>query len=196
MDILEVNHLSVVECEAEKNQKLGFLDKEDIDIGGFIDCQLKDKEGNPVVFDFKWTSSKTYYQELLQENRSIQLAIYRELINKESEKKVKKVAYFLMPEGQLYSTSQFEGKYCHKIDPENTEDLLEKVKNSYAYRRKEIESGKIETTEATTTCEFDYVNDTENNNLVPLKIDIKKDGKGKGKELNRFTDYAFLLTKK
>lgn len=196
MDILEVNHLSVVECEAEKNQKLGFLDKEDIDIEGFIDCQLKDKEGNPVVFDFKWTSSKTYYQELLQENRSIQLAIYRELINKESEKKVKKVAYFLMPEGQLYSTSQFEGKYCHKIDPENTEDLLEKVKNSYAYRRKEIESGKIETTEATTTCEFDYVNDTENNNLVPLKIDIKKDGKGKGKELNRFTDYAFLLTKK
>ena len=103
---------------------------------------------------------------------------------------MKKVAYFLMPEGQLYSTSQFEGKYCHKIDPENTEDLLEKVKNSYAYRRKEIVSGKIETTEATTTCEFDYVNDTENNNLVPLKI------KGKGKELNRFTDYAFLLTKK
>ena len=191
-----MNHLSVVECEAEKNQKLGFLDKEDIDIEGFIDCQLKDKEGNPVVFDFKWTSSKTYYQELLQENRSIQLAIYRELINKESEKKVKKVAYFLMPEGQLYSTSQFEGKYCHKIDPENTEDLLEKVKNSYAYRRKEIESGKIETTEATAATEFDYVKNNADENLVPLKMDIKKDGNGKGKETNRFTDFAFLLTKK
>ena len=197
IDILEKNNLNVVSCEAEKNQKLGFWDDEDdIDICGYVDCQLKDNEGNPVVFDFKWTSSKKYYQSLLQENRSIQLAIYRALINEESSRKVQRLAYFLMPEGRLYSTSSFEGEYCHKIDPVSTEDLLEKVKNSYTYRRKEIESGKIETTEATTTCEFDYVNDTENNNLVPLKIDIKKDGKGKGKELNRFTDYAFLLTKK
>ena len=196
-EFLEKNNLNVVSCEAEKNQKLGFWDDEDdIDICGYVDCQLKDNEGNPIVFDFKWTSSEKYYRSLLQENRSIQLAIYRALINKESREKVQRLAYFLMPEGRLYSTSSFEGEYCHKIDPVSTEDLLEKVKNSYTYRRKEIELGKIETTEATTTCEFDYVSDTEKKNLVPLKTDIKRDGKGKGKELNRFTDYAFLLTKK
>ena len=196
MDILEVNHLSVVECEAEKNQKLGFLDADDIDISGFIDCQLKDKDGNPVVFDFKWTSSKSFHINLLKENRSIQLAIYRELINKESDKEVEKVAYFLMPEGRLYSTSQFEGKYCHQITPENAENLMKKIRNSYAYRRKEIVSGKIETTEATAATEFDYVKNNADENLVPLKMDIKKDGNGKGKETNRFTDFAFLLTKK
>jgi hypothetical protein len=57
-------------------------------------------------------------------------------------------------------------------------------------------SGKIETTEATAATEFDYVKNNADENLVPLKMDIKKDGNGKGKETNRFTDFAFLLTKK
>ena len=192
-ELLESNNLRVVACESNLNDTIGLksIDGEDITITSYIDCLLEDADGKPIVFDFKWTSSKSYYQSLLKENKSLQLAIYEAIVNKHTDKKVERVGYFLMPEGRLYSTSAFKGKNCEDIKPDNMDDLLEKIKNSYRFRCQEILAGKIETAEATDSNEFAYADQTESKNLVPLKIERKK-----GKKINMFSDFGFLLSKK
>jgi hypothetical protein len=191
-ELLKTNNLRVVACESNLNDTIGLkrIDEEDITMTSYIDCLLEDAAGNPIVFDFKWTSSQSYYQTLLKENKSLQLAIYEAIVNKHADKKVERVGYFLMPEGRLYSTSAFEGKNCEKIKPDNMDNLLEKIKNSYRFRCQEILAGKIETAEATDSPEFAYADQTTSENLVPLKIEKN------GKKTNMFSDFGFLLSKK
>ena len=192
-ELLKTNNLRVVACESNLNDTIGLksIDGEDITITSYIDCLLEDAAGKPIVFDFKWTSSKSYYQSLLKENKSLQLAIYEAIVNKHLGKKVERVGYFLMPEGRLYSTcKEFKGENCEKIEPDNMDNLLEKIKNSYRFRCQEILEGKIETAEATDSQEFAYVDQTTSENLVPLKIESN------GKKTNMFSDFGFLLSKK
>ena len=82
LEILSENELKVTGCErhVESDMSLGLPKKTDAerivkerDILGFIDMTLEDKDGHPVVFDFKWTTWAKGYQEFLQENRSVQL---------------------------------------------------------------------------------------------------------------------------
>ena len=133
LDIMRSNKLHVVDCEKEILRGLQF--ESNPNIKGYVDMILGDDKDNLYVFDFKWTSSKSHYPDLLKKNGSLQLALYREMVEKELGKDVAAVAYYLMPENCLYSTTSFEGEHTEKLEEvENVgKNLFLQVKNSYKY---------------------------------------------------------------
>lgn len=169
--IIENNKLKVTGCEHFVKAHLGVLsaDKDVDDVLGYIDMTLEDENHHPVLFDFKWTSSKKYYQSLLTKNESLQLQLYRRMMELENKDEVKRVAYFLMPEGCLYSTEAFDGAYCKQLECEDKSNLLEKVRHSIAYRMKQISDGVIENGDGKNIDQLVYGQDTEQKELVPLK---------------------------
>lgn len=169
-DTIKECKLHVSSCEKEIHGKIG-----NIDIKGFADMVLEDKNGNPYIFDFKWTSSKDKHENFLKENKSVQFALYKKLVEDESGKKVKACAYFLMPKGEFVTLDKLDGKNIHKtyVQKDRQEsDLLKEIQNSYIYRKAEIENGKLEETTGFKKDEMyeisEYEKETESKMLVPL----------------------------
>ena len=172
LQIIRENKLVVTGCEHEVNKDMGLLQNDkDYDMIGFIDMTLEDENHHPVVFDFKWTSSKSYHRDLLTANRSVQLELYRDMLGTEQRDAVERVAYFLMPEAHLYSKEHFEGLNCTQITSENQDNIVEQLKRSFFYRKDQLMAGNVEIAEGFELGTIDYYNDTEANNLFPLKND-------------------------
>lgn len=191
LEILKDNNLNVTGCEHEVKCQVGLglpksPDNENRDIKGFIDMTLEDKDGHPVVFDFKWTNWAKGYQEKLSENRSVQLELYRMMFGREKRDEVKRVAYFLMPDARLYSQEKFEGRHCIQLLPVNKDNIVEQLRQSAIYRKKQIEGGIIETNGLYE--ELQYVKDTQENGLFPLK----KDEETGSQERNFFSQYGLF----
>lgn len=163
MEILQANGLKVTGCEQNVRAD---------DITGIIDMTLEDKDGHPVVFDFKWTSWSRQYRELLEGNRSVQLELYRWMLTKEKNDDVKRVAYFVMPDARLYSLETFHGKHCTKVESANRDNIVEQVFRSVLYRKEQIGHGIIETNGIYE--DLQYVKDTKAAGLFPLKQNDKE----------------------
>ena len=171
LTIIRENHLTVTGYELRVTKDMGMIKNEEgWDMIGFIDMTLEDKNHHPVVFDFKWTSSKSYYTDLLTANRSIQLELYRTMLSEEKRDAVERVAYFLMPESHLYSLEHFEGLHCTQLQSTNNDNIVKQLKNSFFYRKKQIDSGKTEIGEGFPCDVLSYYNDTETQSLFPLNI--------------------------
>lgn len=198
LQILKDNQLKVLSCETRVNAQMNLgLPKRrqddndaDYDLIGFIDMILEDKGGNPVVFDFKWTTSKQLYQNKLKDNRSIQLELYRHLLSLKQEKQVQRVAYFLMPQALLYSQEQFTGKNTIKLDPENYDNIVEQLEHSVKYRIKQILEGTIEVRGIYD--ELQYVKDTKALGLFPLNRETNDKEKLDEQEANFFSQYKLF----
>lgn len=176
LEILKDNNLKVTGCErcVESNMNLGLpkaTDKDgnilERDMIGYIDMTLEDKNGHPVVFDFKWTSSPKRYQDTLKDNRSTQLELYRLMLSREKKDEVQRVAYFLMPEARLYSQEQFDGRHFVLVKPENRDNIVVQLRQSAIYRKNQIESGLVEVNGVYE--DLQYVKDTDSKGLFPLK---------------------------
>lgn len=173
------NKLHVVACEksvgyqqekdSDKVIRHGFIGE--LDTKGFIDMQLEDPEGNPYIFDFKWTTSDRHAQKL-KENKSIQLALYKELIEQETKRKVKAVAYYLLPLARFVSTSDLKGaiNLSHILTESEraSKDLLKEIQNSYKYRKDEILSGKLEETAGWAKEDITYEQQRDDLGLLPM----------------------------
>ena len=177
LDILKKNELKVTGCER--------CLKAD-DVVGIIDMTLEDKNGCPVVFDFKWTTWAKGYQEILKENRSIQLEYYRWMLERDTKGQVERVAYFIMPDAKLYSKEAFQGRHCMQLTPENRDNIVEQLRQSILYRKEQIAGGVIETNGIYE--DLQYVKDTDARGLFPLK---KNDDEGT-KKGNFFTQYGLF----
>lgn len=187
-EILVENRLRVTCCERSISQKLHFLEgEEDIVIDGFIDFTLEDESGNPVIFDFKWTSNEKKYKDMLRDNKSLQLALYAALLEEEQKKPVNRTAYFIMPQGKLFSTSGFLGRHFVEIQAQDKAALMHKIINAYRFRREELMHGHIETTEGLKTLDFNYAQQQQALNLYPLTLTDT------GKKANTFSDFGFLF---
>lgn len=195
LEILKGNELKVTGCEhyVESQMNLGLpkaLDKEgnvkERDMLGFIDMTLEDKDGHPVVFDFKWTTWAKGYQNKLIENRSVQLEFYRWMLGCEKRNLVERVAYFLMPDARLYSQEAFKGRHCIQLNADNRDNIVHQLVESAKYRMEQIKCGVIETNGLYE--DLQYVKDTESKGLFPLK---KNEEEGT-KEGNFFTQYQLF----
>ena len=187
LTIIRDNRMKVTGCEHCVESDMGMIkNAKGWDMIGFIDMTLEDENHHPVVFDFKWTSSKSYHRDLLSANRSTQLELYRTMLSAEKRDAVERVAYFLMPEGHLYSQEHFDGLHCTQLQPANKDNIVEQLKHSFFYRKSQIENGKIEIGEGMPCEELDYYNDTEAKSLFPLNV---KDGK---QEPNIFSNYTLF----
>ena len=107
----------------------GTPDDETPSMHGYADMVLARENGQHVIFDFKWTTSKSYYQGLLKKNRSSQLAIYAELLSELTDDQALPTAYFLMPIGRLYNI----------IDNQ----LIKRYKKASVYALDETQKNKI-----------------------------------------------------
>lgn len=177
LEILQKNELKVTGCE--RCLKVD-------DVLGIVDMTLEDKDGHPVVFDFKWTTWSKGYQEILTQNRSIQLEYYRWLLEHEQKDEVKRVAYFIMPDAKLYSKEAFLGRNCMQLNPENRDNIVEQLRQSILYRKEQMAGGIIETNGVYE--ELQYVKDTSAKGLFPLN----KNDEGT-KEGNFFTQYGLFI---
>lgn len=142
--IIQENNLTVIQCEQKEEHDLNF--EGGIILQGYIDMLLRDSEGNDVVFDLKYVSKKNKFIPVLENNRALQLAIYKAmLLNHDQPPKAVRTAYFVMPYGILFSTDHFLGENCELITPKIQAELMPQLRNGYAERVKEISEGRIET---------------------------------------------------
>ena len=134
-EIIQANGLVVIGCEQKEEHDLG-LDGH-ILITGFIDMVLKDSGGNKVVFDLKWSAKKDKFSKL---------AIYKEMLDiKPSQLSATRTAFFVMPQGKLFSTDVFIGDDCETIKPKEAIDILSALKSDYRQQIESFKSGEIET---------------------------------------------------
>lgn len=162
--IIQENNLTVIQCEQKEEQDLNF--EGGIILQGYIDMLLRDSEGNDVVFDLKYVSKKNKFIPVLENNRALQLAIYKAmLLNHDQPPKAVRTAYFVMPYGILFSTDKFIGENCELITPKIQAELMPQLRNGYAERVKEISEGRIETADNRPIKDIPYA---QANNVYPL----------------------------
>ena len=189
VDIMEHLGLNPVGCEmrfpADNSDELVLEG-----IGSFgarIDFLLTNSQGNYVIFDFKWSESK-YYTEKLENNQAIQLELYYQAVCKTYPvNNVAGVGYYLMPKKQLVTADfpEIQGSSLVKRVNKADGDLFERIKNSYQYRMGEIRKGHIEEAEMMDLKEETngYYMEQEDENLFPLDVDQKTEGKGENKKI-------------
>ncbi len=191
----EDNNLKVKYCEKEYVQE-NML--ENAEAQGIADMILEDNSGNIYLFDFKWTGNDNKYGDIIRENRSVQLALYSALIKQSENKDVKAAAYVLLPKATIITPGEnLKGNNVIPInDAKDMENVFETVRNSYKYRMKQLEKGILEIADG--LADFDYFNDTEKENLVPLETEeIKTDHSKKNvKKHDKYSDYLCFKTRK
>lgn len=192
--VIEDNHLHVLACEPWlENTQMNF--EGGIKIGGYADMILADDQDNPVVFDFKWYPGKEdKFKKTIEENKSIQLELYKYLTKELAGKEAKAVAYVVLPEVTVVSAQNFAGENILQVSVQNPGDeLLPKLKNSYEYRRTKIKNGFIEEATGFAPSDIAYQRDVENKNLIPLEFDGKVEPKKHPKD---YPEYEFFKARK
>ena len=178
LDILIQDNLKVTGCERKVSDFMNFglpnnpKDELKKDILGYIDMSLEDEIGNAIVIDFKWTTSKHKYQDLLIQNRSVQLELYRSMLANCQGCNVSKIGYFLMPQGYLYSREQFKSTYYKPLELENPGEIISQILHSIVYRKDQLDRGIVETNGV--FHDLQYVKDTPIKSLFPLQEDEEK----------------------
>ena len=187
LKIMEENSLSVIGMEQMiEDENMGFNPQ--IQIKGFADMVLQDQNGTIFLFDLKFTSPKKYHKGLLEEDKSIQLALYKKMFEHKHPGKTVKTAYFTMPAAKLFSYDEIQG--AEQITSALNGDIIDKIRHSYTYRRNQISSGMIESADGLTADIIQYAADSENKKLLPL------DFKNNQKTSNSFSKVQVLKGRK
>ena len=151
------------------------------EIGPFeakIDLLLKDGQDNYVIFDLKWTLSDRH-KESLENNTSLQLELYRQAVKVHYDLNYNpRAAYYLLPQCKLVTADSFKAHSAIqqvKVDAERSlHELYEEIKNSYEFRRNELNIGHIEESELMPIANTEYA---QQQGLVPLKGQYKQEDK-------------------
>ena len=184
LSIIRKNNLKVVATEhGFTNVNAGFSDG--TTIKGSIDMVLENERGELYIFDFKTSQSFSKYREIIEQNLSIQLELYREALRKTTDKKVVLVAYILLPSLSVFTSGKLLG--CRsglEVVPGRADSsLMEEIRISCSFRKDEIASGRIEVGDGHNVSELAYGSSCDD--LVPPDTDEKGIKKG-----NRFSDYG------
>lgn len=167
LNIIRENKLKVEDAEIFKDSDIDSIGN----VKGFLDLLLSDEHGNPVIFDLKWTFKSKKYASKIEEERDLQLILYREMMRQETGNSVK-TGYFLLNDGKLYTRYNFKGKGVVQLNSHGKEEeMLQRIVNSVEYRRSELAKGTLEMGEESSLNALAYHNDTEDMNLIPLESD-------------------------
>ena len=197
VNIIKELNLKPLDSEVELNVTLET-------IGAFtakIDLLLKDAHDKYVIFDLKWSESKSR----LEQNKAMQLELYSRAIKEHYGSDVAGVAYYLFPKMTLYTTDFPTSDHIRQIvvkTEASNRELFEEIKNSYAYRRGTLDNGFIEESELTEIAELAYTKastddkpfypiEADYNQKIPLKPTIIK-RKTKGVLTSRKTSHLSL----
>ena len=172
--IIQNLHLKPVGPEVEFNVNLDAIGA----FNGSIDMVLKNANGEYVIFDFKWSESKHFSKDL-EENKAMQLELYKRAAQEHYGASIAGVAYYLFPMMTLFTTDFPESNSIRRIKV-NTEaserSLYEEVQNSYQYRREELNQGFIEESEMEEIAELGYTKASMDTPFYPLDVAYKTNG--------------------
>lgn len=165
-------HLKPVGGEVEFDVSLKTIGAFD----GSIDMVLKNVQDEIVIFDFKWSEGKSFKTKL-EENKSIQLELYKQAAKIHYGKNVAGVAYYLFPKMTLFTSDFPESDHIRfvKVKTEAKDRRLDKeILNSYVYRRSELDAGFLEESELEEITKLDYNTKADPDKpLYPLDIAYK-----------------------
>ena len=147
-----------------------------------IDLLLQDADGRYVIFDMKWSESNSY-RERLEQNKAMQLVLYRQAVEQHFEAEVAGVGYYLFPRMTLFTTDYTDSDHIKQVNVKTDaaeRDLFAEVQNAYAYRRNALNGGFIEDGELTPIEDLEYTKaSTADQPLYPIEADYKDKKKKK-----------------
>ena len=172
VSIIRNLHLKPVGGEVEFDVNLKTIGAFD----GSIDMVLKNAQDEIVIFDFKWSEGKSFKTKL-EENKSIQLELYKQAAKIHYGKNVAGVAYYLFPKMTLFTSDFPESDHIRfvKVKTEAKDRKLDKeIQNSYVYRRSELDAGFLEESELEDITKLDYnTNADPDKPCYPLDVAYK-----------------------
>lgn len=136
---------------------------------GKVDCLLKDLRGDYVIFDFKWNESRKYFDKV-QENRALQLALYKKAIETDKGAGVSLCGYYIFPKAALYTADipVVRPQGFEPVEKIRHEDTFTQVCNSYKYRRQQLSEGILEEADGAALADLQYFSDMVSCNLYHL----------------------------
>ena len=136
---------------------------------------LSDKCGGKVIFDFKYSRSKSRKTEV-EENRALQLEVYRYMAKQEFGKDTNvRVAYVLLPDVTILTADKFNDidSIKFKTDRANA-DVIAEAARSYRFRWEQLKAGKIERVDGCPVGTGEYAGQEVDKSLFPLSVYDKK----------------------
>lgn len=169
-----------------------------------IDCLLKDPaDGKFVIIDFKYNSGKTYFRKI-EENRELQLAVYRKVVEtggyREEEDGgrtiippgvVKFIGYYAIPRKTLFTPENTlaDNPAVEEVAQENPKDIFDMAVKGYIFRWGQLRNGILEEGEDLPQDKLDYFHQPD---LYPLEVnyDDKKNTKLSEEERRKARAYG------
>lgn len=170
LNFIERNRLQVISMEHPIDMELPVIGR----FTGSIDLLLKDSEDKMVIVDMKWHEGKRYHQ-MLEEGKTLQLALYRKAMETEGHE-VSCCGYFLLPQRKFVTSDDRlpASEIVEIIEGASIDDHFQRACNSYEYRIKQIEDGIIEDAEGCMLADIQYHKDTNSMKLYPLDLKYKE----------------------
>lgn len=178
LDIIISNGLDIVGFEKSLTAEGLIGNKEDgtsADVYAIIDCLLRDpKDGKYLVFDFKYNSGTTYRKKI-EENRELQLAVYKKVVETVSGD-VKFTGYYAIPRRTLFTADDVlkPHKAVEVVPKDSEKDLFAMASKGYDFRWKQLRNGKLEEGEGMELADMDYYRNQDALGLYPLEPDYNK----------------------
>lgn len=174
LDILERSSLTPIKCE----RPLEDVELDFAKIRGSVDFYAETKTRQIVVIDFKYSKGKTYIEKL-DDDKSIQLEIYAEAMEKELGRPVIAKGYYFFPLNQLHTDDMSgvfvgDGVVVHR-KTEQMFSLAVRIRNSVDYRTRQLKEGMLEMGEGAELATIAYHNDAdEGRKMIDIPAAKKK----------------------
>ena len=116
-----------------------------------IDLLLKDRNGDFVIIDMKWSESRRY-KEKVSSQTHLQLVLYAKALEAAYPgKHVLGSAYYVIPQYKLETNDEYFASWdrssCDFIPVEERANVYVEAVNSYCFRKAQIEKGLLENAE-------------------------------------------------
>ena len=167
-EIIKHNGLRVDACEYDFKRAKWHEAGEGVMLGSRADMLLSDGAGK-VIFDFKYSTNKGRKAEI-EENRALQLEVYRYMAKQEFGKDVNvRVAYVLLPDVTVLTADEFEEVDIISLKAERiSADVIAEAAESYRFRWEQLQAGKIERVEGCKVGTGEYATLAAEYSLFPL----------------------------
>jgi hypothetical protein len=163
------NGLTVDACEYEFKQAKWAEAGDGVTLGSRADMLLSDPDGGKVIFDFKYSRSKSRKTEV-EENRALQLEVYRYMAKQEFGMGTNvRVAYVLLPDVTILTADKFDDIDAIPLKADRAcADVISEAARSYRVRWEQLKAGKIERAEGCSIGTGEYAEQEADKGLFPL----------------------------
>ena len=168
-EAIQKNDLTVDACEYDFKQAKWMEAGDNVTLGSRADMLLSDKYGGKVIFDFKYSRSKSRKTEV-EENRALQLEVYRYMAKQEFGKDTNvRVAYVLLPDVTIITADEFVDIETIQVNKDRAGvTVIAEAANSYRFRWEQLKAGKIERVEGCSVGTGEYGEQMADKGLFPL----------------------------